>query len=97
MLVAIFCTDKPDSLEIRLANRPTHLEHLKSLGDRLKFAGPTLGADEKPNGSLIVIETETLAEAETFAANDPYANAGLFADVTIRPWVWALGTPTKPE
>lgn len=97
MLAVIFYTDKPNSLETRLANRPAHLDHLNSLGDRLKFAGPTLGSDEKPNGGLIVLEVGTLAEAETFVANDPYTKADLFADATVRPWVWVLGTPTKPE
>lgn len=82
---------------VTAANRPAHLDHLKSLGDRLIFAGPTLGSDDKPNGSLVVIETQTLDQANTFAASDPYAKAGLFADVTLRPWIWALGTPTKPE
>jgi len=87
MLFAIFCTDKEDFLDVRLDNRPAHVEHLKSLGDHLVFAGPTLSDDNKTmNGSLIVVDFETRDEVETFAANDPYAKAKLFESVVIRPW-----------
>ena len=33
MLYALICTDKPNSLAIRKANRPEHVAYLKSLGD----------------------------------------------------------------
>ena len=35
MLYAVICTDKPDSLALRMANRPEHVAYLESLGDRL--------------------------------------------------------------
>ena len=56
MLYALLCTDKPDHLQLRLDTRAAHLDYLNSLGDRLKFAGPFLGDDAKPNGSLVVID-----------------------------------------
>ena len=93
MLFALICTDKSASLELRLSTRPDHVAYLKSLGDNLKFAGPFLGADEKPNGSLVVINAETRASAEAIAAQDPYAKAGLFQSVEIRAWTWALNNP----
>jgi len=40
MLYALICTDKPNSLAIRRAKRPQHVEYLKSLGGTLKLAGP---------------------------------------------------------
>ena len=40
MLYALICTDKPDSLAVRMANRPDHVAYLESLGDTLVFAGP---------------------------------------------------------
>lgn len=86
MYYAIFCTDKADSLSIRLENRPAHLDHLTAQGAKLIFAGPTLDGDEKPNGSLIVLEADSQAAAEAFADGDPYAKAGLFESVVIRPW-----------
>jgi len=95
MLFALLCNDKPDHLQVRLDTRPTHLDYLTSLGDVLKFAGPFLGDDGKPNGSLVVVEAEDKAAAERIAANDPYAKAGLFQDVTVRPWNWAIKNPAN--
>ncbi|ATU93534.1 YciI-like protein [Phyllobacterium zundukense] len=93
MLYALLCSDKHDHLQLRLDTRTVHLDYLNSLGDRLKFAGPFLGDDAKPNGSLVVIEAADLAAAKDIAANDPYAKAGLFASVDIRPWNWAVKNP----
>ena len=95
MLYALLCNDKPDHLQLRLDARAAHLDYLAGLGDRLKFAGPFLGHDEKPNGSLVVIDADDLAGARDIAANDPYAKAGLFASVDIRRWNWAIKNPAN--
>lgn len=87
MLFAIFCTDKPDSAAIRTANRPAHLDYLKSMLDRIVVAGPTQSDDgQSMNGSLLVMDFDDLAGAQAFADNDPYFTAGLFESVVIRPW-----------
>ncbi len=39
-----------------LTHATAHLDYLNGLGDQLKFAGPFLGEDGKPNGSLVVID-----------------------------------------
>lgn len=95
MLFAIMCTDKPDHLQVRMDTRPVHLDFLNGLGTTLKFAGPFLGEDGKPNGSLVVIEADDQASAEKIAASDPYAAAGLFASVSIRPWNWVFNNPAN--
>ena len=86
MLFAIVCEDKPAALELRLATRPTHLEYLDSQGEALVQAGPVLDAEGKPCGSVLIVEAADQAAAEAFAAADPYAQAGLFAKVSIRPF-----------
>ena len=86
MLYIIHCFDKQGSLQVRMDNRPAHVEYLKSFGDKLQAAGPTLDAAENMNGSLVILELDSLAEAQTFAAGDPYAKAGLFESVSIQPW-----------
>ncbi len=87
MLYAIYCLDKPGSLEVRVGNRPAHLAYLESQGARLVTAGPLLSDDgQTPLGSLLVFEAGSRDEAEAFAAGDPYALAGLFQSVSIRPW-----------
>jgi hypothetical protein len=38
------------------------------------------------NGSVVILDVEESAAAEKFAANDPYAKAGLFSQVSIDAW-----------
>ncbi len=86
MLFAITCTDKPASLELRMATRPPHLEYLKAHEASLVLVGPVLDPEGKPCGSLLVVDVADRAAAEAFAAGDPYAKAGLFESVVIRPF-----------
>lgn len=91
MLFAIICTDKPESLDLRLATRPAHLAYLEKVA--VKGAGPFLDGAGNPNGSLVIIEAADIEEAKAIAARDPYAVAGLFASVDIRPWKWLIKNP----
>lgn len=94
MYFAISCIDKPGGPALRLENRPAHLEYLKAHACAVKFAGPYLAEDGAAmTGSLIILEAADRATAETFAAADPYALAGLFESVDIRAWKWAIGNP----
>ena len=95
MIFALICKDKPGSLDVRQASRPAHLDYLNGLNEagKLKFAGPFLGDDGKPLGSLVAIEAADRAEAEAVAGADPYARAGLFASVEIHPWNWVFNAP----
>ncbi|QPC43240.1 YciI family protein [Kaustia mangrovi] len=97
MLFAIICTDKPDHGHIRAGTRPDHLAYLADLGERVRMAGPfTDETGDKMTGSLIVLEADTANEAREIAALDPYARAGLFETVDIRPWNWVI-TDGKPR
>jgi uncharacterized protein len=95
MLYAIICTDKPDSLALRQSNRPDHIAFLEGLGSKLKAAGPFLDEAGNPEGSLVILEADSRAEAEATAALDPYAKAGLFARVEVRPWKWSINNPER--
>ena len=94
MFYAIIAEDVADSLEIRLATRPAHLERLNALRDqgRLILAGPHPAIDtEDPgeagfSGSLIVAEFNSLEDAEAWAADDPYQHAGVYAKLTVKPF-----------
>ncbi len=90
MYYCLICSDKPDSLPLRLATREAHLKYWAD-ADVVRVGGPFLGADEaSPNGSLLVIEAESHAEAVKFAEGDPYNVAGLFASIEVRAWRWLL-------
>jgi uncharacterized protein len=93
MLFAFICTDKPGHLQTRMDNRPAHLAWLESLGSATKAAGPFLGPDGKSSGTLIIMAAEDLDAARALAADDPYAKAGLFTSVDIRPWNWLIKNP----
>jgi uncharacterized protein len=86
MLFALICTDRPGGLETRLATRPSHLAYLETYAARLVHAGAMLDIDGRPCGSLLLIDVADRAEAEGFAAGDPYAKAGLFESTVIRPF-----------
>jgi uncharacterized protein YciI len=84
MLFVLICTDKPGSLDLRLATRPQHLAFLETYQSRIVQAGPLLDVETRPCGSLLIIDVADRAEAEGFAISDPYAKAGLFESVLIR-------------
>ncbi len=87
MLFCLYNLDQPDSQAVRQAHRPAHVAYLERQGERLVAAGPLLSDDGQAMiGSLIILDCADRGEAEAFAAGDPYAAAGLFATVTIRPW-----------
>ena len=93
MLFALLCTDNANSVDLRVKVRPEHLAYLDSLGSAMKAAGPFLSDEASPTGSLVIIEAADRKAAETIAAGDPYAKAGLFASVEIKAWRWALKNP----
>lgn len=94
MWYLIIGTDRPDSLDARLAARPAHLERLQALRDegRLLTAGPCPAIDaEDPGpagfaGSLIIAEFDSLATAEGWAGSDPYVTQGVYENVAVRPF-----------
>jgi len=94
MLYAIISEDVEGSLSKRLSARLAHLERLQTLQNegRLLLAGPHPAIDsENPadagfTGSLIVAEFTDLVAAEQWAATDPYIDAGVYANVTVKPF-----------
>lgn len=90
MLVALIAIDKPGALETRVANREAHLAYIKDTGVVLQ-AGPFLDGSGDMCGSLLILDVESVADAEAWAANDPYAKAGLFDRVEIRAWKKVVG------
>ena len=86
MLFALICTDRPGALDLRMATRPAHLAFLETYQAKLVHAGALTDIDGRPCGSLLVIDVGDRAEAEGFAASDPYAKAELFESTVIRPF-----------
>lgn len=94
MFFVALCQDKPDGLPLRVATREAHLAWLKSLGSTVRFGGPFLdAAGEAMVGSMLMVEAADLAAAKAIFAEDPYAKAGLFTAVEVKPWRWVVGAP----
>ena len=98
MWYAIIGIDETDSLARRQTARPAHLERLQQLQSegRLLLAGPFPAIDaEDPGpagftGSLIIAEFADLAAARSWADADPYVAAGVYREVSVRPFRKAL-------
>lgn len=98
MLYAIIAQDKTDSLAGRRATRPDHLQRLQALRDdgRLIIAGPHPAIDSADpgeagfTGSLVVAEFDSLDEARAWADADPYIAAGVYDQVTVKPFLKVL-------
>ncbi|HEB78068.1 MAG TPA: YciI family protein [Methylothermaceae bacterium] len=95
MLYAIIAEDNPGSLPLRRENRPAHLQRLEKLQHegRLLLAGPHPAIDSPDpgeagfSGSLIVAEFPSLEQAREWARQDPYYQAGVYAKVTVKPFL----------
>ncbi|CAM5775045.1 hypothetical protein LMIY3S_04826 [Labrys miyagiensis] len=95
MQFVIQCEDIPNGLELRMATRPAHMDYLKSQDAHVLGAGPFLDEQDQMVGSLLIVDFPSEAEARTFAQNDPYAKAGLFASTSIRRWRWGVKPPAS--
>lgn len=94
MLYAIISEDVAESLPLRKTARDKHLARLEALRDagRLIIAGPHPAVDTPEpgdsgfSGSLVVAEFDSLEQARAWAEADPYVEAGVYANVTVKPF-----------
>ncbi|MGR3808103.1 YciI family protein [Pasteurella testudinis] len=94
MYYVIFAQDKPNTLQQRLAAREAHLARLTALQaqDRLLVAGPNPAIDdENPGeagftGSTVIAQFDSLEQAKQWASEDPYVAAGVYGEVTVKPF-----------
>ena len=94
MHYAIISEDVANSLPLRLSARPDHIARLQALRSegRLVLAGPhpAIDSDEPGDagftGSLVVAEFTDLVSAQAWADADPYVAAGVYANVTVKPF-----------
>ncbi|MBI3603843.1 MAG: hypothetical protein HY205_05295 [Nitrospirae bacterium] len=95
MKFVILGFDGPDGAEKRKVHRPAHLARMEALDaqGRVVLAGPLTDK----TGSLIVIEADSLEEAEAFAKEDPYTLQGVFARVEVHPFMQVFPKETGPQ
>ncbi|MCX7898706.1 MAG: YciI family protein [Methylocystis sp.] len=90
MLFVVLCADKPGHVDLRLSTRAAHLAFLANNAAKVKLGGPFIDGD-KPVGSMLILDCENEAQARALLAEDPYAKAGLFASVDVKPWKRVVG------
>lgn len=90
MLVSLIAKDKEGALQIRLDTRNDHVAYLKA-SKEVQQAGPFLDDAGAMCGSLIILDVETMKDAQDWAKNDPYAHAGLFESVELITWNRVIG------
>lgn len=85
MKVAVHCLDHPGAIGKRLANYDAHKAYLASGAVKTVISGPLLADDgETMIGSLFVFEAESVSAVEAFNRADPFNQAGVWAEVSIK-------------
>lgn len=90
MLIALIARDKAGHLQTRKDNRDAHLAYIKETGC-VAQAGPLLDDDGAMCGSLIILDVESMADAEMWKAGDPYGSADLFESIELIAWNRVIG------
>jgi len=87
MHYVIHCLDHDGAVEKRLSLYDAHKAYLAKAPVKTVISGPLLADDEETMiGSCFVLEAGSMAEVEEFNRNDPFAQAGLWKTVSIRPF-----------
>ncbi|SHK11312.1 hypothetical protein SAMN02745194_04197 [Roseomonas rosea] len=86
MTYLVLTLDKPGHRAVRDAHRADHYAYLIEHQARILAGGGLQDEEGGFIGGATLVEVETLAEAESFAAGDPLAKAGLFAEVKVLRW-----------
>jgi hypothetical protein len=89
MYFALFYDTVDNFAERRQPYRQAHLALVEQAhrDGRLLLAGALKPAD----GALLIFKTESAADVEAFARNDPYVACGLVTDWRVREWTVVIG------
>ena len=98
MWYVVYSQDVENSLPLRKQARAAHLARLQQLSDegRLLVAGPCPAIDSKDpgeagfTGSVVIAEFPSLEDAQAWADADPYMDAGVYENVTVKPYIKVL-------
>jgi uncharacterized protein YciI len=100
MYFAVIGRDKPGMADLRLRLRPAHRERLRDPGGHpvtVRLGGPLLDGGGAMDGTLLVVEAESVEAVHAYLKDDPYCVNGLFAELAVRAWNWSLGQPAANE
>ena len=88
MRFVVHCLDKPGATPLRLEHYEDHKAHLATGAVATIISGPPLGDDSDTMiGSLFIVAAETRQDIEDFTSADPFSRAGVWASVSIHPFL----------
>lgn len=94
MAFTALCIDRSDidTRMLRRAARDAHFAYIESIMDRLLVAGPLGEADSSEHcASLFIYRVGSEAEARQLLEDDPYWQAGIYAECRLWPFTPAAG------
>lgn len=90
MNFAFICTDDGNQDEVRSRHLLEHLRYIESVLDKVVVAGPCAPSDESDErqfqGSIMVYEADSEAEARALFDGDPYVKNGVWKKVRVMPF-----------
>lgn len=91
-LFAVVATYVPDAVTRRAPYRDAHLARARELhAQGHLLAAGALG--EPIDGALLIFRARSADEVRAWLAEDPYVKAGLWPEITVRPWHVVIGAP----
>jgi uncharacterized protein len=88
MRFVVHCLDRPGATPLRLQYYEDHKAHLATRAVTTVVSGPLLADDgETMIGSLFIFEAATRREVEAFNTADPFNRVGVWASVSIHPFL----------
>ncbi|MDH7794015.1 MULTISPECIES: YciI family protein [unclassified Beijerinckia] len=103
MLYLRICFDGQDSGDLRKQLVKTHREYIgshvgqKKDGVQVVQGGPMSATDDITAnvGSFLVVEADSMADAQRFHDNDPFTRAGLFGRADVVRWDRHIGNENQ--
>ena len=83
MAFLINCTDKENSIDLRLSTREEHIKYLKKIKNKIILAGPILDKNDNPVGTVLIVDLDNFTAVKKFLKDDPYSKVNLFKKVEI--------------
>ena len=88
----VVCRDAPNSADARRAHLKGHLDHVEKYWTRYITAGPIREPGEEALiGSVFLVLADTLDEAKSLMAGDPYITCGMYESITYNEFSNSIG------
>ena len=86
MLYIVYCKDKPNHVDIRLANYDAHKAYLGSGPINFLMSGPCVSESDHETmiDSFFLVEADNVEQVEEFNRNDPFFKAEIWESIHIQ-------------